>query len=68
MYNNVNKLVYLLLTLFLGGLGAHKFYTGKIGTGFIYLLFSWSGIPSFIAFIEFLIALSKPTDSNGNFI
>ena len=33
-----NKWVALLLCFFLGGLGAHKFYEGKIGMGILYLL------------------------------
>ncbi len=33
----VNKWVAFLLCLFLGGLGAHKFYEGKIGMGILYL-------------------------------
>lgn len=33
-----NKMVALLLCIFLGGIGAHKFYVGKIGSGILYLL------------------------------
>lgn len=61
----VNKLSYVLLAFFLGGFGGHKFYSGKIGTGILYLIFSWTFIPSIIAFIEFLIALTKASDENG---
>ena len=37
--------------------GAHKFYLGKIGQGFLYLIFCWTFIPAIIAFIEFIIYL-----------
>lgn len=64
----VNKIVYCVLALFLGGLRIHKMYAGKVGTGIIYLLFCWTMIPSFIAFIDFIIGLCKPADSNGNIL
>lgn len=32
-----SKIAALLLCIFLGGLGVHRFYVGKIGTGFLYL-------------------------------
>ncbi|MFU2319153.1 TM2 domain-containing protein [Rahnella sp. PCH160] len=53
-----------LLAFFLGAFGAHKFYLGKIGQGFLYLIFCWTFIPSIIAFIEFIIYLC---DSDENF-
>ncbi len=64
----VNKVVYCLLALFLGGIGIHKFYAGKIGTGIFYILFCWTFIPSFIAFVEFVTALCKKADVNGNIL
>lgn len=40
------------LALLVGGLGIHKFYLGKVALGVLYLLFSWTGIPSLIGWIE----------------
>jgi len=48
-----------VLAFFLGGLGAHKFYLGRIGWGIVYLLFCWTFIPSIIAFVEFIVYLCK---------
>lgn len=64
----VNKVVYCLLAFFLGGIGIHKFYAGKTGSGILYLLFCWTFIPAFIAFIEFIVGLCKKTDTNGNIL
>jgi TM2 domain-containing membrane protein YozV len=41
-----------VLALFLGGIGAHKFYLGQTGLGIVYLLFFWTFIPAFVAFFE----------------
>ena len=64
----VNKLVYCILAFFLGGIGIHKFYIGKTGAGIASLLFCWTGIPAIIAFIDFIVGLTKKADANGNII
>ena len=46
-----------LLAFFLGGFGAHRFYLGQIGWGFLYLIFFWTFVPAIAAFIEFIIYL-----------
>ncbi|SDB81769.1 TM2 domain-containing protein [Acinetobacter boissieri] len=56
-FGTKNRIVAALLAFFLGGFGAHKFYLGQIGWGIVYLLFCWTFIPSFVAFIEFIIYL-----------
>lgn len=53
-----NKWVALLLCFFLGGIGAHRFYEGKIGTGILWLC---TGGLFFVGWvIDFLILLFKP--------
>lgn len=64
----INKLVYALFGIFLGSLGIHKFYAGKIGMGILYLLFCWTFIPGLIGFIEGIVALTKQEDSEGNIV
>jgi TM2 domain-containing membrane protein YozV len=53
-----SKLVAALLAVFLGGIGLHKFYLGRVGWGIVYLLFFWTFIPTIVGFIEGLIYLS----------
>ncbi|PWN64890.1 hypothetical protein C1638_010335 [Chryseobacterium oncorhynchi] len=50
-----DKNIASLLSFFLGGLGIHRFYLGQTLLGFIYLIFSWTFIPTFIALIDFFI-------------
>lgn len=52
-----NKMVAGLLGIFLGGLGIHKFYMGKIGMGILYLVFCWTYIPAIVGFVEGIIYL-----------
>jgi TM2 domain-containing membrane protein YozV/Tfp pilus assembly major pilin PilA len=61
--NPASKISLLLLTFFLGGFGAHRFYLGNYILGTIYLLFFWTGIPSLIAFVELLVFLFTSSDS-----
>lgn len=62
----VNQLAYGLFAIFLGFIGVHKFYAGKIGMGVVYLLFCWTFIPGIIGFVEGILAFTKKADANGN--
>lgn len=53
-----NKWVSLLLCLFLGFFGAHKFYEGKIGMGILYIF--TCGLLGFGTIIDFFVILFKP--------
>lgn len=53
-----SKTTAAILAFFLGGIGAHRFYLGKIGQGFIYLIFCFTFIPALVAFIDFIIFLT----------
>jgi TM2 domain-containing membrane protein YozV len=46
-----NRILAALLAIFFGGVGIHKFYIGN-PKAWLYLLFSWTGFPSFIGFIQ----------------
>ena len=52
-----SKLVAILLALFLGLFGVHRFYLGRWRSGCLYLLFSWTGLPGVLALIEIVYLL-----------
>lgn len=53
-----DRTVATLLAFFLGGIGLHQFYLGRIWQGVLYLLFCWTFVPLLLGFIDFLILLS----------
>ena len=61
----VKKGTYIALCLFLGGLGIHKFYSGKWFQGLLYAAFCWTYIPVCLALIDLLVAMFKRPNSQG---
>jgi TM2 domain-containing membrane protein YozV len=59
-----SKMVTMALCLFLGYLGAHRFYIGKIGSGVAQLL-TFGGLGIWWAIDLIMIALGKMTDAEG---
>lgn len=55
-------MIYLLLALCLGGIGAHDIYVGKPVKGLIKLVFCWTGIPTIISLFNIIGALMNKDD------
>jgi TM2 domain-containing membrane protein YozV len=68
MYNSdKSRLVAALLCFFLGYLGVHRFYAGKVGTGVLWLLTGGiAGIGTLVDFI--MILVGSFTDKYGNYV
>ena len=52
-----SKTTAIILAVFLGWFGGHRFYLGQVGTGLLYLIFCWTFIPAIIALIDFIVFL-----------
>ncbi len=62
-----SKNTYALLALFLGSVGAHKFYVGQLGQGILYLIFA--PISCFIGIlsgIKWLLSSEESFDQRFN--
>lgn len=63
-YSDKTGLVTLLLCFFLGPLGMHRFYVGKIGTGLLQL-FTLGGFGIWVLIDFIMIILGSFTDKDG---
>jgi TM2 domain-containing membrane protein YozV len=62
----VDKTLFLILTIFLGELGVHRFYAGKIGTGIIWLL--TGGVFAIGWIVDIITVTTKNADTEGKII
>ena len=61
----VNRKNYCWLCL-LGAFGVQHFYAGHWVKGLICVAFCWTGIPIAMGMIDWMVALPKKADENGN--
>lgn len=64
--HKVNKKTYILLCIFLGWIGGHRYYEKRYKLGVLYTLFCWTVIPFFCCVTDLLIAAPMKADEDGN--
>lgn len=63
-----SKMTAVILCFFFGFMGIHRFYLGRPFSGFMYILFCWTGINFIVAFIEFVVlAFTDEREINRKF-
>ena len=65
--HKVNRKKYLWLCA-LAVVGANQFYAGHIVKGLFYLAISWTGIPVALGLMDWMAAVPKEADKDGNFM
>ena len=58
-------LIAFLLCFFLGGLGIHRFYVGKVGTG-ILMIVTLGGLGIWVLIDLIMLIMGSFTDKDGN--
>jgi hypothetical protein len=56
----------LVLAIFLGGFGIHKFYLGQTTAGIFYVLFFWTVIPFLLSIIDIFRLAFTPKSEFGD--
>jgi|GEM_PF-6112241 len=64
---NSEWIITLILVILLGGLGIHRFYNGKIGTG-ILMIITLGGLGIWVLIDIIMIVLGKFTTKQGKLI
>lgn len=66
--HSVNKKKYLLLMLFTGWFGGHRYYERRWILGILYTALFWSGIPLAMTMVDAMIAIPKKADETGSIL
>lgn len=62
----VNRKKFLLLALFTGWMGGHRFYAHHYKVAILYLVLCWTGFSIAMTLIDFVQYIPYPVDENGN--
>ncbi len=61
----ISRKKYLLLAVFTGWFGGHRFYAKHYPTAVLYLVLFWSGFPLAMTIIDLLVAIPMQADEEG---
>ncbi len=61
----VKRSTYLLVALFLGWCGGHRFMSKQYGLFILYLVLFWTGFPIAMTIIDLLIVIPIKADDDG---
>lgn len=59
---------YLLLALFTGWMGGHRFYAKQYPIAILYLVLFWTGFPIAMTLVDLMIAIPKEADAEGKIL
>ena len=62
-----SRLAALLFCIFLGWLGVHRFYVGKVGTG-VAMIFTLGGLGIWVLIDFIMIVVGRFTDIDGKYV
>ena len=64
----ISKKIYIILLLFFGVLGIHRFYAKQYPTAILYLLFCWTGLSITMSVIDLMVVIPMQKDENGKIL
>lgn len=64
----LSKKKYILLAVFTGWMGGHRFYARQWPTAILYLLFFWCGFPAAMTIVDLMIVIPMKANENGNIL
>lgn len=64
----LSKKKYILLAVFTGWMGGHRFYARQWPTAVLYLLLFWCGFPLAMTIVDLMIVIPMQANENGNIL